>query len=186
MLKNPEYQALAQIREFKNDNIVTFYCAYEDSEYIYFIFNFAQLTLQDILDEGNEVPQDLRLPKLSKGGALQLDTGCRLWKGIEGITKGLRAIHYENPKRFGRHKDLKPTNILVDSEGTFFISDFGLSSFTTVVSVPNQRTRGKDLEDIVSGTYTPPPVGHSAGPPEAGELIEPGLQKHRNLEGPKQ
>ena len=46
---------------------------------------------------------------------------------IGQILKGLRALHAREPRIL--HRDLKPTNILVDVKGDLVLSDFGIGRF---------------------------------------------------------
>lgn len=47
-----------------------------------------------------------------------------LWKFIYDVSGGLEYLH----SRDALHRDIKPSNILQDQDGTFVISDFGLST----------------------------------------------------------
>ena len=46
---------------------------------------------------------------------------------IRQILLGLKALHSREPRIL--HRDLKPTNILVDVNGDLALSDFGIGRF---------------------------------------------------------
>jgi serine/threonine protein kinase len=48
-------------------------------------------------------------------------------KMIHQVLEGLKALHAGEPRIF--HRDLKPTNILVDVKGDLLLSDFGIGRF---------------------------------------------------------
>lgn len=49
-----------------------------------------------------------------------------LWDFIEQVTSGIQYLH----KREVVHQDLKPDNVLIDSDGQYLIIDFGISTKT--------------------------------------------------------
>lgn len=49
-----------------------------------------------------------------------------MWKFISDVASGLDRLHTNEPQIV--HQDIKPANILIDSNGNFTITDFGISS----------------------------------------------------------
>ncbi|KAF3280673.1 cyclin-dependent kinase-like 4 [Orbilia oligospora] len=159
ILEDPESIATELAQDLKNPSIVKYYCAYEDTENCYLIFDFIPFTLNSIFDGCPTLPPALNLPHLhpspsqSEGGVL--DT--TLWRGMEGVISALHDLQNKDRKKIGIHQDIKPTNILANEQGKLFICDFGLASFSSRVENPHHYTSGKvPTNHAEDGTYAPP------------------------------
>lgn len=66
-----------------------------------------------------------------------------IWKFISDVASGLNRLHSNQPQII--HQDIKPANILIDNNGNFTITDFGISSKTS-------GTHGSYYDELNSGT----------------------------------
>lgn len=82
-----------------------------------------------------------------------------LWKYIHDVASGLSYLHSCTPSII--HQDIKPANVLIDSNGNFAITDFGIST---------KKENGANIyyEDANSGTlvYMPPERFHENPTPQ--------------------
>lgn len=80
----------------------------------------------------NGIPY-LVLPYCKNGSSEQLigkkQTEEEIWKFILDVSSGLAKLHSNQPQII--HQDIKPANILIDNNGNFAITDFGISSKTS-------------------------------------------------------
>ncbi len=89
------------------------YCFYDDksnNDFGYLILNLYEQNLAEYIKEQCESITDSRARKM-----------------IRQVLEGLRALHAREPRIL--HRDLKPTNILVDVNGDLLLSDFGIGRF---------------------------------------------------------
>ena len=60
-----------------------------------------------------------------------------IWKMFRDVACGLACLHAMNPPII--HKDIKPDNILISNDGTYMISDFGISAQIRNSSLNNDK-----------------------------------------------
>jgi len=67
----------------------------------------------------------------------------KIWKFILDVASGLERLHANQPQII--HQDIKPANILIDDNGNFTITDFGISA---------RKSGGQesDYDEDISGT----------------------------------
>ena len=99
-------QEARAVAKFSHPNVVSVIDAGEDGGYPYIVFEYV---------EGETLKQ-----RISRVGAL--DTQEALAYAIE-VARGLTVAH----ARHLVHRDIKPQNILIDSEGRAKLTDFGIS-----------------------------------------------------------
>ncbi len=89
----------------------------------------------------------LILPYCEAGSSEQLigkqQSLKEIWKFISDVASGLDRLHTNTPKII--HQDIKPANILIDNNGNFTITDFGISSKTS-------GNHGEYYDELNSGT----------------------------------
>lgn len=71
----------------------------------------------------------LVMPYYSAGSAENLIGRCdepTAWQYLRDVAAGLTCLHKHRPAII--HQDIKPANVLVDDEGNFIITDFGISA----------------------------------------------------------
>ena len=111
LLKN-ERDILTSANAVKSSRVVN-YWFYDDKscpDFCYLILNLYEQNLEDyVREKGEEI------------------TKARARKMIRQVLEGLKALHTREPRIL--HRDLKPTNILVDVKGNLVLSDFGIGRF---------------------------------------------------------
>lgn len=89
----------------------------------------------------------LILPYCEAGSSEQLigkqQSQKEIWKFILDVASGLDRLHTNTPQII--HQDVKPANILIDNNGNFTITDFGISSKTS-------GNHGEYYDEFNSGT----------------------------------
>ncbi|CAB4020526.1 probable serine threonine- kinase irlB isoform X3, partial [Paramuricea clavata] len=89
------------------------YCFYDDTsnpDFGYLILKLYEQNLEEYIgEEGERIPES------------------RVREMIHQVLEGLKALHAREPRIL--HRDLKPTNILLDVKGDLLLSDFGIGRF---------------------------------------------------------
>ena len=110
-LKN-ERDILTSQNAVESPRVVNYYF-YDDTSHDDFGYLILSLREQNLVEYINE-----------KRAAI---TESRARKMIRQVLEGLKALHTREPRIL--HRDLKPTNILVDNNGDLVLSDFGIGRF---------------------------------------------------------
>lgn len=97
---------ISLLKELKHHSIVQLYDIVIADDSLYMVFEYLTMDLKKVLDKAKEIFQ----PKLIKSYMHQM----------------LDAISYCHTNRI-LHRDLKPQNLLVDTEGHIKLADFGLA-----------------------------------------------------------
>ncbi len=111
LLKN-ERNILTSPNAVESPRVVN-YCFYDDTsspDFGYLILNLYEQNLEELIKKEGETITESRARKM-----------------IRQVLKGLKALHSREPRIL--HRDLKPTNILVDVNGDLVLSDFGIGRF---------------------------------------------------------
>ena len=111
LLKN-ERNILTSRNAVESPRVVN-YCFYDDTsspDFGYLILNLYEQNLEELIKEEGETITESRARKM-----------------IRQVLEGLKALHAREPRIL--HRDLKPTNILVDVNGNLVLSDFGIGRF---------------------------------------------------------
>ncbi len=111
LLKN-ERDILTSPNAVESPRVVN-YCFYDDTsspDFDYLILNLYEQNLKELIKNEGETITEFRARKM-----------------IRQVLEGLKALHAREPRIL--HRDLKPTNILVDVNGNLVLSDFGIGRF---------------------------------------------------------
>ena len=65
-------------------------------------------------------------PNGSAGSIIGKASEQKIWKFIHDVAAGLHFLHTQKPDPIV-HQDIKPDNVLIDEQGDFLITDFGIS-----------------------------------------------------------
>ncbi len=120
--------------QFRNEFKKVFNCHHE---------NIIQPTYFSIYEE---MPY-LVLPYCPAGSSElligQMQSDDDLWKYIYDVASGLAYLHEHTPQII--HQDIKPANVLIDDNGNYAITDFGISA--------EMGGADPDSEDETGGTF---------------------------------
>jgi uncharacterized protein (DUF2267 family)/predicted Ser/Thr protein kinase len=107
-----------------------------------------------IYEVGEHAGQQYFSMKLVSGGSLSQHLAQSPRPAIRGLVevmgKVARAVHYAHQSGI-LHRDLKPGNILLDADGTPYVTDFGLAK---KVDAPSELTQSGAL--VGTPSYMPP------------------------------
>lgn len=115
--------------------IETFYCS--EKEKLYIIMEYCSAVLQDLLDS---VPTK-KLP---------------LWQAGEYFRQLVQGLEYLHSKGIV-HKDIKPSNLLIDNAGSIKITDFGVSELLNQFQSSDECTISQG-----SPAFQPPEIANGA------------------------
>ena len=98
---------------------------------IVFDMNHTNLLRPTHFDTWERMPY-LIMPLIKNGSAFKYITDGQnipedeCWKMLHDVASGLAYLHEKTPPLI--HQDIKPDNILIDDEGRYLITDFGISA----------------------------------------------------------
>lgn len=112
-----------------------------------FDFNHTNLLTPTYFDCWERMPY-LILPYCKNGSAFKYITSDNIisedecWQLLHDVAAGLAYLHDKTPPLV--HQDIKPDNILVNDEGRFMITDFGISARVrnTISSTASEQSSG--------------------------------------------
>lgn len=89
----------------------------------------------------------------------QLNTNEDIWKYIFEVASGLAYLHEHTPQII--HQDIKPANVLIDDNGNYAITDFGISAEMGGAAIESEDETGGTLaymapERFIEGTLPMP------------------------------
>ncbi|KAF3910985.1 hypothetical protein AA313_de0201455 [Arthrobotrys entomopaga] len=183
-----ERDNLAFVNSLNNPNIIGVFCWYtrkkpgNKKEFTY-VFPFMEASLQDVLSGRPNTPEHLKNHQ-----AVSLYSSP-MWQQMVDVASGLVAIHNPDSQAlerqglqpepggwFGYHFDIKPSNILVNSDGKFVITDFGLSVFKRRGREDNNVNPTRTDESEVLYGQPGTPAYQPPGIPPAPGILLPGEQ----------
>lgn len=136
--------------QFRNEFKKVFGCHHE---------NIIQPTYFSIFEESPY----LVLPYCPAGSAERLvgnlTSGDDIWKFIFEVSSGLAYLHEHSPQII--HQDIKPANVLIDDNGNYAITDFGISAEMGGTDIESEEETGGTFaymapERFIDGTLPMP------------------------------
>lgn len=91
----------------------------------------------------------------------QLNTNEDIWKYIFEVSSGLAYLHEHTPQII--HQDIKPANVLIDDNGNYAITDFGISAELGGADVESEDETGGTFAYMAPERFTEgtPPMPES-------------------------
>ncbi|KAL7006547.1 hypothetical protein EMMF5_003968 [Cystobasidiomycetes sp. EMM_F5] len=102
---------ISLLKEMKDENIVRLLDIVHSENKLYLVFEFLDMDLKKYMDKVEKIPDsDGMSPEIVKKFTYQL----------------VKGVNYLHSRRI-LHRDLKPQNLLIDTDGNLKIADFGLA-----------------------------------------------------------
>jgi WD40 repeat protein/HEAT repeat protein len=112
--------------------------------------NLDHPNILPIYEVGEHQGQQYFSMKLVEGGSLATARGLPVRKSADLLAAVARAVHFAHQRGI-LHRDVKPSNILLDADGTPYVSDFGLAK---KVDAPSDLTQSGAV--VGTPSYMPP------------------------------